>query len=87
MRGVCWNSDTFNHLAVDPERKLLIRALVSGNFKDDLVIDIIEGKVNRFIILLHGGLGTGKTFTAESVAAIARKPLYRVTCGDIGTQP
>lgn len=39
------------------------------------------------IILLHGGPGTGKTFTAESVAEIAEKPLYRVTCGDIGTKP
>ena len=27
----------------------------------------------------------GKTLTAESVAEIAHKPLYRVTCGDIGT--
>jgi len=36
---------------------------------------------------LHGGPGTGKTLTAESVAEIAEKPLYRVTCGDIGTEP
>ncbi|KAI0439309.1 P-loop containing nucleoside triphosphate hydrolase protein [Xylaria telfairii] len=27
---------------------------------------------------------TGKTLTAESVAKIAEKPLYRVTCADIG---
>lgn len=39
------------------------------------------------IILLHGGSGTGKTFTAESVAEMAEKPLFRVTCGDIGTKP
>ena len=32
-------------------------------------------------------LGTGKTFTAETVAEIAEKPLYRVTCGDLGTEP
>lgn len=31
--------------------------------------------------------GTGKTLTAESVAELAGKPLYRVTCGDIGTEP
>ena len=48
---------------------------------------MIEGKGNGLIILLHGGPGTGKTFTAESVAEIAKKPLYRVTCGDIGTKP
>lgn len=38
-------------------------------------------------MLLHGGPGTGKTFTAETVAEFAEKPLYRVTCGDIGTKP
>ena len=30
---------------------------------------------------------TGKTLTAESVAEFAEKPLYRVTCGVIGTDP
>jgi AAA+ superfamily predicted ATPase len=34
-------------------------------------------------IITHNG--KGKTLTAESVAEIAEKPLYRVTCGDIGT--
>ncbi|KAB8230859.1 uncharacterized protein BDW43DRAFT_284133 [Aspergillus alliaceus] len=36
-------------------------------------------------MLLHGGPGTGKTLTAESVAELTKKPLYRVTWGDIGT--
>lgn len=48
--------------------------------------DSIEGKGNGLVILLHGGPGTGKTFTAEGVAEFAEKPLLRVTCGDIGTQ-
>jgi SpoVK/Ycf46/Vps4 family AAA+-type ATPase len=47
--------------------------------------DIIEGKGKGLIILLHGGPGTGKTLTAESVAELAERPIYRVTCGDIGT--
>jgi AAA+ superfamily predicted ATPase len=37
--------------------------------------------------LLHGPPGTGKTLTAESVAELAQRPLYRVTCGDVGTGP
>lgn len=50
-------------------------------------IDITSGKGNGLIMLLHGGPGTGKTLTAESVAEIAEMPLYRVTCGDVGTNP
>ncbi|KAK5434086.1 hypothetical protein LTR34_003598 [Exophiala xenobiotica] len=49
--------------------------------------DVIVGKGNGLVVLLHGPPGTGKTFTAEGVAEFARKPLYRVTCGDIGTTP
>lgn len=47
----------------------------------------MSGKGTGLVVLLHGGPGTGKTLTAESVAEIAEKPLYRVTCGDIGTDP
>lgn len=38
------------------------------------------------VLLLHGGPGTGKTFTAEGVAEFAEKPLLRVTCGDAGIE-
>ena len=36
------------------------------------------------IILLHGVPGVGKTSTAECVAAYTKRPLYPITCGDIG---
>ncbi len=87
IRDVSWNTDAFNHLVVDEDTKELIRALVSSKLEAEQGTDVIEGKGNGLIILLHGGPGTGKTFTAESVAEIAKKPLYRVTCGDIGTKP
>ncbi|KAL8831184.1 MAG: hypothetical protein Q9170_005412 [Blastenia crenularia] len=46
--------------------------------------DIASGKGNGLIMLMHGGPGTGKTLTAESVAEIAKMPLYSGTCGDVG---
>lgn len=59
--------------------KDLIRALVSNQIASELRTYLIEGKVNGLILLLHGSPGTGKALTAESVAEIAEKPLYRVT--------
>lgn len=32
-------------------------------------------------------VGTGKTSTAETIAAYTRRPLYSITCGDLGTLP
>ncbi|RGP66302.1 aaa family atpase [Fusarium sporotrichioides] len=82
-----WNKQAFRHLVIDEETKDIIQALVTSKLETDQTTDLIQGKGNGLIILLHGGPGTGKTFTAESVAELAEKPLFRVTCGDIGTKP
>ncbi|KAI1802975.1 hypothetical protein F4811DRAFT_527151 [Daldinia bambusicola] len=84
---VVWNEIAFERLVLEEKTKRLIRALVSEQIETTRSTDIISGKGNGLIMLLHGGPGTGKTLTAESVAEIARKPLYPVTCGDIGTEP
>ena len=47
-------------------------------------VDLVRGKGKGLIILLHGVPGVGKTATAESVAAHTKKPLFPITCGDIG---
>ncbi|KAM0302826.1 hypothetical protein ACHAO8_011542 [Botrytis cinerea] len=82
---VVWHEESFESLVIDPEAKELIIALITNKLEAERNTDVIPGKGNGLIILLHGGPGTGKTLTAESVAEIAKKPLYRVTCGDIGT--
>lgn len=48
-------------------------------------LDIVRGKGRGLIILLHGVPGVGKTSTAECVAAQLRRPLFPITCGDLGT--
>ena len=81
---VVWNMQAFDSLVVDEDTKELVKALVTNQLTAEKATDLMEGKGNGLVILLHGGPGTGKTLTAESVAELARKPLYRVTCGDIG---
>ncbi|KAL3443418.1 P-loop containing nucleoside triphosphate hydrolase protein [Aspergillus insuetus] len=85
IQEIEWNAEAFKHLVLKSTKKELIEALVDKHTAASDSNDVIQGKGNGLILLLHGGPGTGKTLTAESVAELTCKPLYRVTCGDIGT--
>jgi SpoVK/Ycf46/Vps4 family AAA+-type ATPase len=87
ISDVVWNKKAFKSLAIESKSRDLIQALVTNHIESEYTADLIAGKGNGLILLLHGGPGTGKTLTAESVADIAERPLYRVTCGDVGTKP
>ncbi|KAF4459551.1 P-loop containing nucleoside triphosphate hydrolase [Fusarium albosuccineum] len=88
ITDVTWNKSAFSQLVASPDTKELIQAVVSAHGeRKNMGLDIIEGKGQGLLILLHGGPGTGKTLTAESIAEEQEKPLYRVTCGDIGKEP
>lgn len=97
VHEIKWNKTAYDRLVIPSKTKELIRALVTVRTSQRGIkhglgvagkrVDIIAGKGNGLIMLLHGGPGTGKSLTAESVAEIAEMPLYRVTCGDIGTTP
>jgi ABC-type multidrug transport system ATPase subunit len=50
-------------------------------------VDLVRNKGQGLIILLHGPPGSGKTSTAETIAEYTRRPLYSITCGDIGIEP
>jgi len=86
IRDVVWNKKAFEDLVIEPATKTLISALVTTQISASSGTDMIANKGNGLILLLHGGPGTGKTLTAESVAETAERGLFRVSCGDIGTQ-
>ena len=72
--NVTWNKDAFERLVLPSNTKELIKALVMvrtsvpGKIQGMSLAgkrdDLIAGKGNGLIMLLHGGPGTGKTLTA-----------------------
>lgn len=77
-----FRSDAFDHLVLDPKLKKMIKAIAVHRAGD---IDLIAGKGGGAIFLLNGTPGTGKTLTAEAVAEVLQRPLYKVGLGDLGT--
>lgn len=88
------NDKAFKKLEIDRNYKRLILSLVKSHFdkietekKTNVEIetqDLIRGKGKGIVILLHGVPGVGKTATAEAVALKWKKPLFPITCGDLG---
>ncbi|KLU85045.1 hypothetical protein MAPG_04077 [Magnaporthiopsis poae ATCC 64411] len=86
IRDIWWNDNALDRLVLDTDRKDTIRRLVevhqaSASHFDD----ITYGKGKGLVFSLHGPPGTGKTLTAECIAEHTRRPLYRITSGDLGT--
>lgn len=79
---ITFRSDAFEQLVLDPKLKRMIKAIAVHRAGD---IDLIAGKGGGAIFLLNGVPGTGKTLTAEAVAEVLQKPLYKVGLGDLGT--
>lgn len=84
----------WSNLVIDKEIKETVLALVQNHDRppnsqervDGALssVDLVQGKGKGLIILLHGEPGVGKTSTAECVADHTHRPLFPITCGDIG---
>ena len=77
IREVEWNTKAFESLVTEDATKEMIEALVKNHLDIETSTDLIAGKGSGLIILLHGGPGTGKTYTAESVADYAPKAIIQ----------
>ena len=96
-RSTMGQIDGFKNLRLPRGHKRMVQALVDTHFKkrniesleygDKQDFDIVQGKGKGLIILLHGVPGVGKTSTAECVAEANKKPLFSITCGDLGLFP
>ena len=87
---------SLDDIQMQPSRRRIIRSAVSAHFRSrqkekqglsTINLDIIRGKGKGLVILLHGPPGVGKTATAEAVAIENSKPLFPITCGDLGFTP
>ncbi|KAI1632274.1 hypothetical protein F4809DRAFT_656619 [Biscogniauxia mediterranea] len=85
IHDVTFDDGAFDALLLPTRQKRLIRALTkshtSGAHEFD---DLIQGKGQGCIFLLHGEPGIGKTFTAESIADDIKRPLYVLMSGELG---
>jgi len=85
----------FQNLEISHKHKTMIESLVYSHFQRRRIennvdlgsLDIIRGKGKGICILLFGVPGVGKTATAEAVAQKFEKPLFPITCGDLGFTP
>ena len=87
-------SNGFDDLVLPPGHKDTVEALVNRHSRytedagaekgSDTSMDRVTGKGKGLIILLHGAPGVGKTSTAECVAEKTDRPLFPITCGDLG---
>lgn len=87
---VAAQKNAFHHLVLPDEVKYTLQAISCSYVKAQEVsrthnTDIVKGKGEGKIFLLHGPPGTGKTLSAEVVAELTSRPLLSLTCGDLGT--
>ncbi|KAF7344208.1 p-loop containing nucleoside triphosphate hydrolase protein [Mycena venus] len=90
VTSIDWEAKTFDNLAIDSDRKHLIKGLVNShaNLKEERSADdFVTGKGMGLVINLFGPPGVGKTLTVEATAEYLQKPLYSVSAGELGTTP
>lgn len=100
LKPVRREAGVFANLRIQQEYKDVVHGLVMSHFQTKALErryaeaavegpgqDLIQGKGRGLVVLLHGVPGVGKTATAEAVAMENRKPLFVITCGDLGLTP
>lgn len=88
LQPISFRRNAWDRLVLDAEYKSIIQAMVSSYVdKSAQLDDLVAAKGMGLTVLMHGPPGSGKTLTAECVAQAFSRPLYHVTCGDLGNEP
>ncbi|KAI1170749.1 hypothetical protein F4777DRAFT_591700 [Nemania sp. FL0916] len=97
LRNLVEHEDLFKDLKINPGYQDMIQALVQAHSERrkiqnewpflTLNQNLFNGKGAGLFILLYGAPGVGKTATAEAVAQRYKKPLFSITCGNLGLSP
>ncbi|KAL2760257.1 hypothetical protein ACRALDRAFT_1067150 [Sodiomyces alcalophilus JCM 7366] len=96
IQPVAEQLDAFQYLQIEESHRRMITSLTNAHFRKKAIEkktgrivtqDMIRGKGRGVVILLHGSPGIGKTATAEAVSLAHKKPLFPITCGDLGFTP
>lgn len=87
LEEVIFTPEAFHSLVIPDSQKSIIKALVRSHTLDTSrnIDDVIAGKGQGLVSVLHGPPGVGKTLTAEGIAELVRRPLYSVSVGELGT--
>lgn len=86
LTPVAWNIGAMDHLVLEQRKKDILKAPVGQHYNKrdrDAQGDLIAGKGQSLVILLHGSPGVGKTLTAECVSEDVKKPLIALSIGDL----
>ncbi|KAK0114778.1 hypothetical protein ONS95_014261 [Cadophora gregata] len=88
LKDIDFNVTAFDSLVLPKIKKDLISSLVKGQeIETSSFDDLIAGKGKGLIFLLHGPPGVEKTLTAESIAEYTKRPLFTISCADLGVAP
>ncbi len=78
-----YDDKAFDYLVLDENIKRMVKILVMNS--EGTFTDIIQKKSGGTIICLNGPPGIGKTLTCQSISELLHKPLYSISCGELGS--
>ena len=88
LRTPQFRQSAFKRLAIKKDHRRILVACVDAYMSETPgFTDLVAGKGRGLVVLLHGSPGVGKTLTAESISEYKQRPLYPVSCGELGTDP